>query len=259
MKPGYLYKYKKFDEHTENVVKNDLLAFTNRKRLNDLHEIKLIFKTKSSTKTMDEQLVEHIDQIFPEYTSIQKMMMFIGLKKFDGNPIEATRKQLQESMQEDADSVGVLCLTEDPLNELMWGHYGDGCAGYCLKIRIDPSLEIFGKELFKVIYDNNPVFVPYPPKDDKDYQNVLITKPKSWEYEKEWRIIYPGMIDSSSGVKIYGFPSGIIEEIILGSRMKSENRDSILRWNKGRKRIRYLHSSEDSYEFRIENHCASAV
>lgn len=251
--PAYLYKYKKFDAHAEDVIKNDLLAFTNRKKLNDANEIKLVFKTRESTKTYNEQLADHIDQIFPEYAGPQKLFMLMGLKRFNGNPIEATRKMLQESMQEDADSIGLLCLTEDPLNDLMWGHYGDACAGYCLKIKIDISIEIFHRELFEVIYDNKPVMVPYPPKDDKDYHGVLITKPKNWEYEKDWRVIYPGNIDGKSGIKIYGFPSGIIEEVIIGFNMKKENMASILRWNRGRKRIRYLRNSEDAFEFWISD------
>lgn len=140
------------------------------------------------------------------------------------NPIDTFKgfdKQLQNA--------GIFSLSEDPLNELMWAHYGDNSKGIaigfsinednllgdknkCLKVNYSDELPKFDSDGFILetsFYGNgtNKQKIAF---HDKTLQKAISTKSKSWDYEKEWRYV-----EEDAGA--YPLPSEITE-IIFGLR-----------------------------------------
>jgi hypothetical protein len=109
--------------------------------------------------------------------------------------------------------LGVLCLTEQPNNHLMWVHYAQNHSGFVLGF--DARASFFRDDertLGKVKYQNRP--------------NVLLSadvtacfcKSTDWSYEQEWRCARSFQASESRVVEIE--PS-LITHIIFGWRMEA--------------------------------------
>jgi hypothetical protein len=58
------------------------------------------------------------------------------------------------------------------------------------------------------------------------YQKMLATKPLSWSYEEEWRIIDFAKRTSLSGV-LMEYPVGAIKSVVIGEKMSPEDQEAI--------------------------------
>ena len=68
--------------------------------------------------------------------------------------------------------------------------------------------------------------VDYFADDDvRQWQANLLTKASSWRHEREWRVI-----DPSRGRGVRAFPPNLLVAVILGARMRQEDRMEILSW-----------------------------
>jgi len=128
--------------------------------------------------------------------------------KIDTNEGASWRMALAGALR---DRVGLLCLSEDPLNLLMWGHYGDSHRGGV--VEFDARHPFFQQRthgnglpnfLRKVRYRKTRPLVPlefferYPREKIhlegwatllRPLHPIFYTKSSHWSYEKEWRLI----------------------------------------------------------------------
>ena len=135
---------------------------------------------------------------------------------------------------------GVLSLSADPVQPVMWAHYADNFRGFLLGL--DTGHEWFyGEEpggevthgLYRVQYaiDRPTVFVgpdgvTYP---DDLLDPTLLRKSKSWEFEQEWRCIElrARALDAGEceGVSdLFPFPEDLVREVVLGPHIEPETR-----------------------------------
>ncbi|EPU1007389.1 DUF2971 domain-containing protein [Vibrio cholerae] len=156
-----------------------------------------------------------------------------------------------------ANTSGVLSLTRNPLNPLMWAHYGDEHKGVVIGINVkkagffDPQKCLIPAQFGNVIYTNTRpthrlVKSPdceritvgqtfhYPKGNEDKLQRLFLHKPACWSYEEEVRIVKCLNNRNKDGVNasgkfsdiklpnktIYGYemPDGAIEEIYFGLR-----------------------------------------
>lgn len=159
-------------------------------------------------------------------------------------------------------AIGILSLTERPDHPLMWSHYANNHAG--LVIEFDEGHEFFAEQeeippkvsgLHKVIYSRErPTFETLLDTEVMDgskekqaewLEKMFFTKSKDWEYEQEWRMIKPlkkadRIIELAEGnIHLFTLPPGCISGLILGEKMRSETRASIV--NSVAKDIDYSH------------------
>ena len=98
---------------------------------------------------------------------------------------------------------GVLSLSETATNVVMWSHYADSHRGLVFEIdveeafpeRDDPSFPFTIGTPQKVVYDaDRPAWFLYDPfgKPFGDQiENLFLRKNIQWQYEREWRLVYP--------------------------------------------------------------------
>jgi hypothetical protein len=113
-----------------------------------------------------------------------------------------------------AKEYGLLCLSEDWTDPVLWTHYGARHKGICLGLDVPSGLAE------KVKYQEDRIQVSSDTLDDQLKRKLLLTKYKSWEYENEWRI--PLLLAQATkegalfferlGNRIY------LAEVILGAR-----------------------------------------
>ncbi len=145
-----------------------------------------------------------------------------------------------KSLEEQLVRIGIFSLSETDTNQLMWAHYGGESRGvalgfevtagckladerHCLKVKYTDDIPKFDDEkLFAELrYSSNqeqPLFIV--PFDDPTFRACVSTKPKDWEYEKEWRYI-----DETDG--LHPFP-GKLREITFGLRCPSETKSKYM-------------------------------
>ena len=242
-----LYKYRGNSEFTNNIFLEQKIWLSNAEGLNDpfectIQEIAKEYIDKQVKEMMEAHIMGfvHSSKMNPDPSKsailkkIRKVKTLThqhkivrdAYKKYAGttisNPIN-TFKNFDKQLQK----VGIFSLTENPLNELMWAHYGENSKGIaigfsiaknslltnedkCLKVDYSDELPKFDSDGFILetsLYSNgtNKQKIAF---HDSTFKKAISTKSKSWEYEKEWRYV-----EENSGA--YPLPSEITE-IIFG-------------------------------------------
>jgi len=149
-----LYKYVRYYEHSQSILKDRAIWYSKADSLNDPFEFGFYCPEM------------HINGVPVDAASLDDAIRAIKQK-------------------------GVLSLSEINNNILMWSHYSGSHTGFCIEFERTDSNELGNWEhCAPVNYDENlPTFMPVELADRKTVTKILITKSDLWAYEKEWRII----------------------------------------------------------------------
>ncbi len=243
----YLFKY--FEPARIDVIKNGCIRLTQPLDFNDPFEFKPVISTVATQeefkdvfeKTIDEKIEEELSKIPLELAGkISKQELEATIRqllndnqgKLDAH-LANTAKQVSNIYNEKSNElIGVLCLTEEKDNLLMWSHYADSHKGFCIKF--DASHEFFNQRrsesdefyhLREVVYLDER---PNKTMSNMSGVDLLLLKSDIWAYEKEWR--FCGVLNDSDykidseplNVHLFKFPKSIIQEIILGVNASSQ-------------------------------------
>jgi hypothetical protein len=141
-------------------------------------------------------------------------------------------------------SVGVLCLTRSPSNEVMWGNYADNHRGFVLGLDrsvgpFDGSAQFWPTPFFPedltgmrgfgsfrdVTYQDNPLVIKFGGSVPFD---AFFTKRLRWSYEEEVRI-FRSLSEatrvvraSPADIHLFTIPATAILEVIVGAQASEE-------------------------------------
>lgn len=263
-----LYKYRALGERTNEIIQKGKIWLAKPESLNDPNECRFeapepaqVRKVAEETKT--HQLSGFITSAHTAHTSGENFFTLRGrsinrllsrIKK--ASNLDAKYKiannflrdvgatgfsdpyDQPNSIDKTMKKVGIFSLSEDPLNMLMWSHYGNSHQGLaigfstsegsrladpkcCQAVRYQDGAKTFnfsGGRLTGVAYyrsdDGTLRAEGYVQIEDEQIQNVLFTKTEAWAYEREWRYFEPQFGE-------YDHPGKIIE-VIFGLRMSLE-------------------------------------
>jgi hypothetical protein len=132
--------------------------------------------------------------------------------------------------RERRNSFGVVSLSEDPLQLLMWAHYGEEHRGAAVEIELThPALlpRSDGRDQYsdirKVDYTQAKISgLPWPDTIVK----VLSTKSTDWSYEREWRLVRTLNLTrkAEDGVHVVDFDMSAIRTVYLGAHFLTNGR-----------------------------------
>ncbi len=128
--------------------------------------------------------------------------------------------EVKREIESEIDKLGVVCYSELEEEILMWSHYADGHRGMALVFDVENPI---AKSIAKVNYiEQLPEmnFESDPRNIKSGLSQTIISKSKSWEYEKEWR-----QIISMKGKHIE-YP-GDLKEIIFGCKCPREDMEMV--------------------------------
>lgn len=117
-------------------------------------------------------------------------------------------------------NIGVLSLTEDPYNNVMWAQYASNHEGVCIEVNIPRNT----RSLKKVIYTTQqPDFEVYEAMDEKHgrYLDLFYTKSKHWSSESEWRMV------AREGGEAKTIPGAVVSRIIYGINASDETKGKV--------------------------------
>jgi hypothetical protein len=163
--------------------------------------------------------------------------------------------------------MGILCLTEEPDDLLMWAHYGCSHEGFV--IEFDPKAAFFNqrrseldefRHLRPVIYSSTRPTLTFSQAKDL---SALLTKSDHWTYEKEWRMMLD-LEDASAVIPVgdkrfhlFEFQPETIRSVIFGARMAERKKMEILDLIATRPLLRHINcfqAEADETDFKLNLH-----
>lgn len=272
-----LYKYISA-ERWEDILKGNLIRFTQPSSFNDPFELQPFYEITEDKESLARSAAEeirkpdffspYIEQAYNqlpletqklvsrEFLSASMPFLFSNAEAFMPEALEVFTSVIRSGMYQGFDSaVGILSLTTDPKNLLMWAHYAQNHQG--LVIEFDGS-----HPFFDIRRDSDDEFgylreVTYKAERPKivfteleDLAPILLIKSEEWRYEAEWRMLRPltGMADvkDNEGEKIYLFdlPPPCIKRVILGNRMHPDLKKTVTDFLKTDKRYTSIEKEE---------------
>jgi hypothetical protein len=112
---------------------------------------------------------------------------------------------------------GICCFSEVHNNPLMWGHYSDGHRGFCLEF--DTTSDPLFKKTKRVRYSTTFPVVSIKSLRKAEYEQILdlvLTKAKCWEYEKEWRVLH------NQCDLLFGYERSSLSAVYFGAKMPED-------------------------------------
>lgn len=281
-----LYKY--LSEDRLSILDDGLIRFTQPQAFNDPFELKPHLSSLASDSFITDELNEQFEEILKkEYLKLptaiknslpySKFLEHSYTKKDEvTSSVLVMAKQIMPTVNESMhkafeDHVGVLSLTEDDHNLLMWAHYANCHQGYV--IEFDSSHAFFNQKLSDndVIRSLKKVTYSYsrPKLELVDIENLdlFIVKSKEWEYEKEWRMLHSLTASDTTinidpyDIHLFKVPFSAINSITIGARATDKTINAIKRKlfnNNSLKHVELNQFSIHTSEFKlVKSQCKS--
>lgn len=210
-----VYKYRggSFSRDLE-ALKEDFFWAPTREHLNDPCE-------GLCSKTLLDQQLDLIHSLFKPKQRTNNDRVFQNVKS-----------ALQEFLGF-TDKAGIYSLSKSPYEELLWAHYACSHTGFCIEYDLEKLLEFEAQNYNKidVLYKKAPPKLSLADLNASEgpsaIQKLLGTKPESWSYEQEIRVITPAI-----GRHNYDFRA--VKTIFFGLRMPEEEKNEVMHQLRGR-------------------------
>ena len=220
---NYRYKYLPFSEGSLKALTDGTMKFTSPAEFNDPFDCLPHYDLES---------IKQIDKVRPDiFRRAARIRGYSPAERIRRRPqlIAELRQRIASGdfVRDLMANIGVVSLSTDALNILMWSHYAEFHRGLVLEFRIpilgykeDVPLAIDRLLPNPVRYTHQRPHIKMGLEDPQDLVNkCLLTKSVDWEYEKEERVI-----DHVRGPGIFSYRRNeILSSVIAGLRMTDQN------------------------------------
>lgn len=240
--PRYLYKYmsKRLDR-IGDVLVNHRLHFADPDRLNDPFDCAIGLDLRNGANDQDwmdylTHLVEYEKpESTPEYRRAKAEDNVRRGRHADPAFLDGVEQDIRRVVKETGCEQGVLCLSSDPKNVMMWSHYADNHEGLVLRFDSQHITKQTSGELrcFQVNYDRSFPRLPEYISALRAVENgdqlafnklFFCRKSRDWKYEKEWRFF------ASRPGSFVEFEPPMLSSVIFGWKMSASTRQLISAW-----------------------------
>lgn len=222
----FFYKFTTLDprrdesvDHTRDVIVRSRLYLSAPGDFNDPFDAKaelIVRGTKGAVEARLRRLVQ------THLAHASKAERKARLKTFKAKTHEELCVLAQNAFDDGRNKLGVYCLAGDPLNILMWSHYGLQHVGLCFQFDTARDPRTFARSLTVEYGDTYPI-INWLEGFEREIVRAMLTKHENWKYEKESRIIVEDGVHSYVDFKPYALRS-----IFLGCKI-TEPIESCLR------------------------------
>ncbi len=242
-----IYKYLSEDRISNTLIDNNI-RFTQPMFLNDPFEAQLHLLGLSFQEDVEKVFGEALENYsLPE--ELKGNILNPGqeiLKNIINSPLfkNNIKKKTNEVLNR---SIGILSLSSEKDNLLMWAHYANSHKGFV--VEFDDSHRFFNQKvsdndslrsLRKVNYSNQR---PSRYLSEYNEYDVLLTKSLEWKYENEYRMILP-LTDATKNINdeiyLFKYPKEIVRSLYFGVNMNSKNKKKILNLIKNDEELNHI-------------------
>jgi hypothetical protein len=145
-----------------------------------------------------------------------------GCPQPDDDTLQNMAREHEEGIRQDAEKIGMFCLSSRADDILMWSHYASSHRGACLGFRTTGDSLLWDAQ--RVEYSEHYPLVDYfHMTPEQRVRKMLLTKAEHWSHEQEWRVFRTG---PPPGPAYY--PAGMLVQVILGCEMRPTDRNEIV-------------------------------
>lgn len=237
------YKFRPCSQRTWEILLNHELYFSTPSNLNDPLDSSIDIKSEYERTKL---FIESNDP-YPDKRRSFLMMLLDSITKT--SPITGKEVGLNQAIYEYILTRGILSLSKNPHDALLWSHYADGHRGLCLGFN-ETLLDIEHSGHGDVVYYSKPPYTDkfielvdefetfcrpweganYPDERGKEFYNKqvdtmlecgLFSKSEKWRYEEEFRLVAPP--------GNHTFLPAALSEVIIGTKTSSADEKTIRR------------------------------
>lgn len=258
----HCYKYLPFDEGALRVLTDSTIKFTCPTDFNDPFDCRPAYCEQSLQRVAETRrdLVHRIGRkqgLSPAKRLQMKGKIAKQIENYVGSSryVDAILK-----------SVGVVSLSVDPTNVLMWSHYADFHRGFVVEFKIPlvgsmQDAQKGGENLIplEVSYSQQRPQIRFGIDSEQEVLHKMVfTKAQEWKYEQERRVI-----DHRRGPGVHQYNRNkLLQCVVAGIRMPKENRTRLaavvesLKSAKGLEHVTMYEAkaSDKEYKIRIPSH-----
>ena len=225
----YLYKYVPFDEGSLCIITENTLKYTHPSEFNDPFDC-----GPEIDPDVADDLAKHA---FQHGTAIRKALKPSARVFYKQKYIQNLRRSIAKGdyWRDQVKDIGIVSLTTDPRNLLMWAHYANNHSGFVVEFQIpisaerQPGSDRYSEHIvtnieenlipFKVAYrSERPVLKTPLPDPVSASIDACLVKSDHWEYEHEHRVI-----DIKRGHGIHPYTPRRLKSVIAGMRMNDND------------------------------------
>jgi len=260
-----LYRYSAVDSRSLENLRNNLFYFSSPASFNDPFDCKSLFTLEGSSdndwRLFFNRSLEHNEPQFSKEQRLRKVEQLIqsGIHRDKKEQAEQLRVW-GEILKEKSNELGLVCLSQNRNDILMWSHYANKHYGFCLEFDKSILDTVFycSKVRYKQKYPTFKEFVASFRKTDitELHRIFLLTKSKHWKYEKEFRLISePNSRTDKPGERKFEYPEESLVGIIWGCQMTEKDKEKVRNALTGKSTpISYYQAkkSDSAYTLKIE-------
>jgi hypothetical protein len=245
-----LYKY--VTPARIDVLENLRIRFTQPNACNDPFEFRPLVEGLQSRETTEaafndhlkselgarlRELPQHVQHLAAQLED-EVGLLTAGLQQHVNLGVmmfEAASKRVLEMLQDGMGAyIGILSLTENPTDNVMWAHYGANHEGFVLVFHSEHSCFHARRSDTDEFCELQPVRYLDTPSSayliDLTGAEIFYAKRNEWGYEREWRIIRPleqAAQRVGNDIHLFDVPADAIRGVIFGLRSNSGLRGAI--------------------------------
>ncbi|MER2097478.1 MAG: DUF2971 domain-containing protein [Pseudomonas qingdaonensis] len=285
--PAAFYKYMTYST-AKIVLENQTLRWSTPATLNDPYDIQFDLRInfdrdKVLRDTLDKlwkvfigELVGHPESRMTGAINLMRPLLKGIPKKHYMRQMEEGVKQSFASMdknihetyrltREQLATTKILCLTDSPINQLMWAYYADSNRGVALRFQDTPGADSPYCMAQKMSYAQD---IPMLFEDDelsdflagitvfdqaKRISTLIYTKSDAWKHESEWRIFAGDGRDKNAPHEDIAFGSRELTGIAFGCRMPPDHQAELAQTIKRRyPHAEVLRAAPVNHSFQLE-------
>jgi hypothetical protein len=211
--PARVYKYRSFDCNTQSLFENHSLWFSNPSSFNDPFDCQIVEHDRYTRDEIYNYFANRMGQ------SPDRAGQLADLHLTDPQLLPSLLENVKQSV---IGSKGILSMSENRNNILMWSHYSNSHSGFVMGFDVASDIPFFTLPLH-VRYETNYPAYRYLTEPDRIVSHGLLTKSSLWSYEQEIRVI-------KNRQGLHSFSEQALVEIVLGCRIEAPNRTRIFQY-----------------------------
>lgn len=225
MNPQRLYKYLDFNEGSLKAISDATLKFTSPKDFNDPFDCLASYSDDFVNLSIKKQR-EHL-----YHASNSKKLSPANKLMAGARAKRRAKSNIQDggifSPLRDKD-IGVLSLSSNKDNLLMWAHYCRHHTGFVLEFEpewygsYEDSEILKSLVALKVNYSSDRPVLEGKENASQKLDKLLLTKSVNWEYESEFRVI-----DNVRKAGIHPYKRELLKAVYAGAKMGSNDRKTL--------------------------------
>lgn len=177
----------------------------------------------TSLETLEQYILPELRIRLSTFDTVNDPFELLGVQQSD----RKSRRHFVGLYELWVKTLGFVSFSDNWKSPLMWGHYAKNHTGVCLGIEVPdqrPMKVSYEPHRLQVLLEMSPLEAAV---DEEVIKQVVTTKFKDWEYEREWRYIEKlANKDEETGLYYVDFsPDFELREIIAGARCERSLED----------------------------------